>query len=249
MLIAVLALSFATVLAHAEDKKYSLADLKALVDDKSYQEALMHMGDIKPSERKAEWKDLLGQAAAGFAASGKDSFDKLRNMLAIEEQYPSVIKHAKYAAVRTEWGPKGFEACFSNSYSTDQCRTYAIAFVDDDASNGKLALAVAKIARKGMNAYNSAPLFKRAVAAAKKTACKDSDLSLSTIAALGLPSDYDDFKDGKSVADSCFAELKPTIVKQLGEQKSGYFFDNACALLTAKGDKATAAKLCVKDDD
>lgn len=245
--IAAAALALATT-ARAEDKKYTLADLKALVADKSYTEALQHMGDISPSERKAEWNEVLGQAATGFAQGGKDAIDKLRNMLAVEEQYPTVVKNAKYAAVRTEWGPKGFATCFDRSYDVSDCKTFAIKFIDDDASNGKLALAMAKVARKGMNAYGAAPLFKRAVSATKATACKDADLSLAVIAALGLPTDYDDYADGKSVADTCFGELKPTILKEL-VGASGYYKDNACALLTAKKDKANVAKLCTKTDD
>ena len=239
-------LAFATV-ATAEDKKYTLADLKALVGDKHYTEALQHMTDIAPTERKAEWNELLGTAATGFAQGGKDAIEKLRNMLAVEEQFPSVVKHAKYAAVRTEWGPKGFATCFDRSYDVSECKTFAIKFIDDDASNGKLALAMAKVARKGMNAYGATPLFKRAVTASKAAACKDADLSLSVIAALGLPSDYDDYADGKTVAEICFAELKPAIVKELADA-SGYYKDNACALLTAKKDKANVAKLCTKTD-
>ena len=244
-LLALAVLTCATTLAHAEDKKYTLADLKSLVDEKHYLEAITHMSDIAPSERKTEWKDLLGMAATGFAQSGKEPIDKLRNMLAIEEQFPTVVKNAKYAAVRTEWGPKGFDKCFQDSYDVSECRSFAIKFIDDDASNGKLALAMAKVARRGMNAYNSTPLFKRAVAATKKTACKDDDLELSAIAALGLPTDNDDYADGKSVVNSCFAELKPAIVKELEKGETGYFKDNACALLTSKGDKAVA-KLCAK---
>jgi hypothetical protein len=236
-------------MAHADDKKYSLADLKSLVDEKHYQEALMHMTDISPSERKAEWKDLLGMASAGYVENGKDAIEKLRNMLAIEEQFPTVVKNAKYAALRTEWGPKGFDSCFQESYDVGECRKFAIKFVDDDASNGKLALAMAKVARRGMNAYNSTPLFKRAVTATKKAACKDEDLRLSAIAALGLPTDYDDYKDGKSVIDSCYNELKPAILKELGTEKTGYYHDNACALLTAKKDTANVAKLCAKSKD
>ena len=248
-LLVVVALTFATSLAHAEkDKKYTLADLKALIAEKDYLEALQHMKDIAPTERKAEWNDLLGQAALGFAQAGKDAIEKLRNMLAIEEMFPTVVKNAKYTALRTEVGPKGFAVCFERSYDVSDCKTYAIKFIDDDSSNGKLALAMAKVARKGMNAYGAAPLFKRAVAATKKGACKDADLAHATIAALGLPTDYDDYTDGKSVADSCFTELRPAILKGF-EDANGYYKDNACALLVAKKDKAGVGKLCWKGDD
>ena len=54
------------VVAHADkDKKYTLADLKALVDGKSFTEALEHLDDVSPSERKADWQDLAGRAAVG----------------------------------------------------------------------------------------------------------------------------------------------------------------------------------------
>jgi hypothetical protein len=227
-----------------DDKKYSMADLKSLVDEKHYQEALMHMGDIKPSARKAEWKDLLGIASAGYAASGKDPLEKLRIMLMIEEQYPTVVKHSKYAAVRLESGPKGFGACFENSYSADECRSYAIKFMDAEPANGKLLLAVAKVARRGMNAYNSAPLFMRVVAADKKTACKDDDLSYSTVAAMGLPPDYDDFKAGKVVVEACWTQLKPALLKAVKE--GGYAKKNLCPMLDAKNEKYDAA-LCATD--
>jgi hypothetical protein len=45
--------AFATT-AHADDKKYTMADLKALIEQKGYQEAIEHMKDISPSERKAD---------------------------------------------------------------------------------------------------------------------------------------------------------------------------------------------------
>jgi hypothetical protein len=240
------ALAFATT-AHADDdKKYSMADLKSLVGEKHYQEALMHMGDIKPSARNADWKELLGSAAAGYVESSKDDLDRLRVMLTIEEQYPSVVKYAKYATVRASAGPKGFDACFANPYGTDECRSHAIKFVDADAKNGKLVLAVAKVARRGMNPYNSAPLFKRAMAADKK-ACKDSDLSYSTVAAMALPSDHPDFKDGKVVVEGCFPELKAVLLKGFKDGGS-YYKQNVCPIFDAKKEKYPA-DACAKGKD
>jgi len=47
-----------TPAAADKDKKYTLADLKALVKDKAYKEAVVHLGDVAPSERTAEWQDI-----------------------------------------------------------------------------------------------------------------------------------------------------------------------------------------------
>ena len=51
--------------AHADDKKYTLADLKALVGQSAFKEAFQHLGDISPSQRTAEWVDLAA-AASGW---------------------------------------------------------------------------------------------------------------------------------------------------------------------------------------
>ena len=234
--------------ARADDKKYSLADIKLLVADKHYEEALLHLReDFKPTERGAEWKDLTGQAAVGLAAAGKDDVEKLVNLLRIEEAFPSVVKHARYAEVRSALAPKGFAACYEHSYDVGECNGFAQKFVDADPSNGKLALAVAKAARKGQNAYGAVPLFKRAVAATK-AACKDRDLELAVIGALGLPADHALFPDGQALAaDSCWSELRPAILKRL-DGASGYYKDNVCEVLRNKRAKADFTRLCANED-
>jgi len=238
--------------AHADkDKKYTLADLKALVDGKSYQEALEHLDDISPSERKADWQDLAGKAAIGAVDHAREPLQKLQLMLAVEERFPVLVKDTKYNSMRTEQGPKGFGACFDASYDPGECRSFAIKFVDDDPSNGKLALAMAKVARKGMNAYNSAPLFKRAVAANKSnaTVCKDEDLRLSTIAALGLPKDDEQQVDGRGITSSCWNDLRVPIVDALKKDDSGYYKDNACDVLKQhKEVRGEVVALCAPKD-
>src|SRR5271156_39505 len=67
--IAVLIALGGTRLAHADDKKYTMADLKALVTQQSYREAVQHLDDVAPSERNADWQEVAGTAAAGFVAS------------------------------------------------------------------------------------------------------------------------------------------------------------------------------------
>jgi hypothetical protein len=235
LLVALLSVALVPAARADKDKKYTLADLKALVDGKSFNEALEHLDDISPSERKADWEDLAGRAAVGAVDHAREPLQKLQLMIGIEEKFPSVVKHSKYNSVRTEVGPKGFAACFDASYDPGECRNFAIKFVDDDAANGKLALAMAKVARKGMFAYNSVPLFKRAVAANKGPAvCKDEDLKLATVAALGLPSDDEQQVDGRGLASSCWGDLRAPIIAALKEDDSGYTKTNVCEVLKAR---------------
>ena len=72
-LLALAALAALATTAHADDRKYTLADLKALIEQKGYQEAIEHMKDIAPSERKAEWIDIAGTAGAGLITGAPDA--------------------------------------------------------------------------------------------------------------------------------------------------------------------------------
>ena len=93
---------------------------------------------------------------------------------------------------------------------------------------------MAKVARKGMNAYNAVPLFKRAVAANKGPAvCKDEDLKLATVAALGLPADDEQQGDARGLADACWGDLRAPILAGLKADDNGYTKDNSCAVLKA----------------
>lgn len=225
--------------AAADDKRYTMADLKALVSQKSYREAVQHLGDISPSERNADWQAVAGEASAGLLA-GASPDEKLGTMMALEQQYPVLLKSPKYSAARSEAGPAAFAACFRNG-DLDTCRTAALKFVDADPTNGKLALAIAKLARLNMNSYSSVPFFKRALAANKGTAvCKDEDLSIAVIAALGLPYEDPLFVDARPIAGTtCWADLKKGILKELAANPNGYYKTNVCDLMRGKPAKET----------
>ena len=232
------ALLVSSVATADKDKKYTLLDLRALVEQKSYAEAIEHLGDVAPSERKAEWQDVAAQAAIGWVDTGKDALTRLGYMIEVEAKFPIVIKHGKYAALRVEVAPKGFEECFANDSSVDECLDHAKKFIDADPGNGKLALAIAKVARRAMYSYNSIPLFRRAVAATKGGAtCKDEDLHEAVNAALGLPPDYDNAKEGRELAVTCWEALRKSVVEQLARGEGGYFKDNGCDVMRRKGDR------------
>jgi hypothetical protein len=227
-------------LALADAKHYTLADLKALVQQKSYDEALDHAGDVAPADRNADWNAVVGQAAAGAVASQPGDLLRLTVAIDIEKRFPVVLKSSAYLGVRTEVGPKGFETCFQDSYDPQACRDYALKFVDADPSNGKLALAMAKIARRNMFSQNAIPFFTRAVAAGGAGACKDADLELAVVAALGLSTSDALFTDARTIAaGSCWSDLAAPIVKALDHEDDTYI-ENACALLKAKHQTAKA---------
>lgn len=247
--LAVLGALAASGSARADDKKYTLADLRSLVAQRSYSEAISHLGDIGPSERNADWLDTAATAAGGYLASLSND-NLVTKVLAIEEldeRFPPLLKSAKYTRPRAEIGLKAYTACFENDYATQECFEHALKFVDADPANSELAFKMGKIVRKNAFHYVAIPYFKRALAGKGGAMCKDDDLSLAVVSGLGLPKGDDKAADARAIAaGACFADLKKAILAAFTEETAGgSVHDNACDLLNAKKAlTADQAKTC-----
>ena len=225
------------------EKTYRLADVKALVDQGSWAEAVAHLADIPPSERKADWQDLAGKAAVGYVGTGKNAMEKLGIMVSIEGQFPIVIKNDKYAALRVEVAPDGFADCFARSGGERQCLDYATKFVEGDPTNGKLTLAIAKTVRRGMHSSNAIPMFKRAATTNKPDVlCKDFDLAEAIWSAFDWY-DRDPAADARDLAKTCWADVRKRVLKDPHDFTRSDYRKNTCDVMRAKSD-ADVDKLC-----
>jgi hypothetical protein len=225
--------------ALADKKPYTLADLKALVSAKSYKEAVEHLKDVAPADRNAEWQDIAATAAGGYIGGLKDDnlVTKVLEIEKLDQDHPAILTPPKYTKVRAEIGLKAYEACFKNSYWIDECLQHAMKFLEGDAGNTDLAFKMAKQVRRNANAYGAVPFFKRALAGKNAAAvCKDDDLKLAVIAGLGLPADYDNAADSRTIASGvCWDALKKPVLDAFNDESSGgYVKENACAVLKAK---------------
>jgi hypothetical protein len=63
-LVALAGIAALASVAVADQGRYTLAELKALVAQKSYREAVRHLSDIAPSERNAAWLAVAVDAAS-----------------------------------------------------------------------------------------------------------------------------------------------------------------------------------------
>lgn len=234
--------------AFAEEKKYTIADLEALVGQKSFKEAYLHLGDIAPAQRNAKWVELGAAAAGGFLSQIEGEDAAIAIIDEIDREYPQLVKNAKYAKPRNEEGYKALEACFGNSYGVEQCVKIALRFVEVGGDKA-MTLKVAKLARRSMFAYGAVPFFEKAIAA-DKAACKDEDAKLAVIAGLGLPADYDNAKKAKVLMGTCFADMKVALYKAFEEDSAGGPTQRAtCEALTkAKMLSAQQQRDCSKKD-
>jgi hypothetical protein len=240
-----------TAFADAKEKPYTLGDLKTLVSQKAYEEAVGHLGDLRPSERTAEWLDVAVAAASGYVAQLPTS-QIMYAIEAIDRAFPQVLTSPKYTQVRAEQGLKSYGKCLAES---DACLESATRFLEADPSNTDLALKMSKVVLRSFSSkYTAAPFFKRAVSGkAPGAACKDEDLKTAMVAALGLPKSYDGAAAGRAIADVCWNEQKKTVSDQLTEAvstSSGYVRANTCEVLKAKQAlTADQTRICAKDKD
>ncbi|HTL35777.1 MAG TPA: hypothetical protein VL326_21755 [Kofleriaceae bacterium] len=241
--------------ASAKGTKYTLADLKQLNADGSYREAFEHIGDVPPSQRKADWIDVAAEAAAGALGTlDTDDGSTIAAIEQIDKQFPQLLKSAKYTKPRADLGYQGIVGCFEQtndywgSYGLENCSKLALKFVDKSGGDRALALKVAKVARKSMNAYGAVPFFKRTLGPKDTAACKDDDLKLAVVAGLGLPADDANAVESRAIMATCWDQLKDPILEEFSkESKDGYVHQNACStLLAKKAISGLQAKQCTK---
>jgi hypothetical protein len=218
----------------------TLADLKALVAQGAFKEAYLHLGDIAPSQRNADWVDVAANAAAGvlptFSSDDGTTIDAIDQ---IDRDYPQLLKAPKYMKVRADLGLKGIAGCYAqtsdywSSYGIANCSTLALRFVDNAGGDKALALAVAKVASHSMVAYSAVPFFKRALAR-DPAVCKDDDLQTAVVSGLGLEPDH--ATDAKAMMTTCWDSVKDAVAKAFdADSTHGFVRQNTCATLKSKG--------------
>ena len=202
----------------------------------------MLLSDIPPSQRTAEWTEVAAAACGGVLGT-IDSEDGTTLALVdqIDRDYPQLLKSAKYLKPRNELGFKGIQGCFNqtdgywSSQGLDTCVKLGMRFVDNSGQDRGLALKVAKVARRSMNAYGAVPFFKRALGPKDTAACKDEDLKLAVVAGLGLPPTDALAVESRAIMATCWSDLKdPVIAAFDGDSKSGYIKQNTCDFLMGK---------------
>jgi hypothetical protein len=237
-LYAVVALCAVSSVANAEKKPYSLADLKSLVAQKSYKEAVAHLSDVAPAERKDEWLTIAADAASGYIASlsNDDAIVKIIEIERVDGEFPALLKSPKYTKARTDVGPPAFARCFANGWY-EECRDHAWKFVSADPTNGDLGFAMGKVVRRGTSSYWVTLRFFKPAFTAKpaKARCTDDDVQMSVLAGFGVSADNDALPIAKDIASACWDHVRKPLVEAFdADAPDGRVRANACGLLKAK---------------
>lgn len=224
----------------AKSKTYSMADLEALEKKAAWEELLSHAEDIAPAQRTQTWEKLVEKAAVGYMqqlTTETAAFEGIFTSQALLGRYPNLQKSQDFMTKRGEAGKLAAERCLRDAYRGKHCVEMMKDFLKAPNTSADIGFAFGKIARKNQNHDVAVSFFKWALDKKKDAAmCTDEDLQLAVIAGLGLPSDYEDADGARRIAaNACWESLKPGIQKELLANPTGYYRDNACAVLKAKG--------------
>ena len=209
--------------AHA-DTKYTLADLEALVTQKSFREAYAHLADITPSQRTGKWLDVASATAAGLLSTvSTDDGAALAVIVEMDREYPQLLGSAAYMKTRATLGIAGLAGCYRTLRDVEPCMQFGMRLVEGDR---KLATEAAGVTAR-WNTVEATNLF----AIDAKAACKHEALPKAVVGALG----YRDAETAKSLMTTCWDAVKTEVVKAFDESsKKSAFQANTCPMLAAK---------------
>ena len=139
-----------------------------------------------------------------------------------------------------EWRHVAINAClqedYQQYYTEDWCGEQLKSFVDASPKDRELAWKSGKWSRKHRVNWFAVSFFDKAIVEEGDPRCKDVDVGVAVVSALGLPADSNKevVQQGKDLAfGKCWSALKPLVKKEFREAGS-YFRDNTCTDLKGK---------------
>ncbi len=216
---------------------------------------LAHVEDVPPAKHGAPWDKTLEKEAIGYATaltadkgSGKParlaptptlgaSFSGIFGDGALVRRFPQLAQSKEFMAKRDDAGKLAAELCLNDAWQAD-CLGMMRSFMKAPNTSPEVAFAFGKTVRRHQNHSIAVPFFESALRQKKDAAwCSDEDLTLAVVAGLGLPPDFEGAPGARYIAAApCYDALRETVRTHLAENPTGYYRDNACAVLEATGD-------------
>lgn len=235
---------------------YDLKDLEVLEKEKNFEEFLLHVNDIRPSERGKHWKEMFQTMAMGLV----DYKIKTRDFsLSTYRQIETIARSSAmnndefFQLKRSLFAKKYFTECFkrvsllSESPKKDAdinlCETELTTFWYFSKKDPDVGLDLAAILENSQSSVKTWPFYERAVKdSIAQFYCKKSQIQQAVMAKLYEESFNSEF-DGnykrlvqRIIPDTCFDELVGPLKASLTSIKSnGLNKEMALNILEAKG--------------
>ncbi len=233
--------------SQADEKKYSIQDIEALVKNESWSELVQHLEDILPAKRDKKWQQIVEKGVLGYIETlntDKNPFAALIMADRYTKRYSFLKKSKAFMAKRSKVGLKGFEECYDQSYGGGECSDRFLPFVEGDLGNVDLSLKAGQLVILKQHHYFAIPFFRHAVVWAKgsKKVCEADRLWDSLMAALKLPTSYKKLVPAaQEVCRTCWPTMKEDLINRFDEGGS-YYQTNLCPVLKEK--KSPLASKC-----
>jgi len=242
---------------------YNLKDLEVLEREKNFEEFLLHVNDIRPSERDKHWREMLQTMAMGlvdYKIKTKDFTPATFRQIEQIGRSSALAKDEFYQLKRSIYAKKYFSECFKKTEAlTDAekkakeintCESELNSFWYFSKKDPDTGLDLAALLETAGSTLGKWPFYSPAV---KDTIanfyCQKSPVQTAVLKKLYDESYSSDF-DGnyktlieRLVSDKCFDVLTGPLKNSLGSvNSSGLDKEMAMNLLEAKGKLSTEEK-------
>lgn len=234
---------------------YSLKDLQVLEQEKNFEEFLMHVNDIRPSERQKLWKDMYQSMAmelVDYKTRTKDFSMQAYRQIEDIGRSSALFNDEFFQLKRSIYAKTFFSECYNQaSEKKDAQKTAGIKTCDSELNSfwyfskkdADVGLEFAKLIERHPSSLSSWPFYQRAINdSIANLYCEKPDIQRAVIKKLTEASFETDF-DGnyknlikRFVPDKCFEKIIPSL--RLGLQSTitnGLEKEMAMNLLSAAG--------------
>lgn len=234
---------------------YSLKDLQVLEQEKNFEEFLMHVNDIRPSERQKLWKDMYQSMAielVDYKIRTKDFSIETYKRIEGVGRSSALFNDEFFQLKRSIYAKTFFNECYQQaSEKKDAQKTNGIKICDSELSSywyfskkdADTGLEFAKLIDRYPSNLKNWPFYQRAINdSIANLYCEKPDIQRAVIKKLTEES-FDSEFDGnyknlikRFVPDKCFQKIIPSL--RLGLQSTitnGLEKEMAMNLLSASG--------------
>lgn len=234
---------------------YDLKDLAALERDKNFEEFLLHVNDIRPSERLKLWKDMYQSMAMemiDYKLKTKDF--SMTTFKRIEEvgRSPAMSNDEFFQLKRSLYAKKFFSECYAQaSERSTSLKAQGFKTCDNELNSfwyfskkdADIGLELARLIEKYPSTLNTWPFYQTAINdSVAPIYCEKPDIQRALIAKLTKESFEADFNDNykalikRVMPEKCFAKLVPSLRLALRSSvTNGLDKEMAMNLLEASG--------------
>lgn len=234
---------------HASLTNYNIADLEVLKRDKNFEEFLLHVNDIRPSERGRRWREMFQSMSMEFVDYKIKTRDfSLKTYKRIEEigRSSALNDDEFFQLKRSLFAKKFFTECFhkaSNEEEKLSCSSELTSFWYFSKKDPDIGLDLATIIESNKAAIPTWPFYEKAVKdSIANLYCKKPAIQSAILNKLNQETFSSEFSGNykglvnRILPESCFLEMVRPLKSLLSSIKSnGVEKEMAFNILEAKG--------------